>query len=757
VRRVRALALALLGAALLAPAVAARADVFGGISLVSDSGVEQATYARNPALSGDARFVAFEGLFEGRTGVWRRNIETGAVEPVAVGEPNTVAGSAELPSISADGRYVSFTTRAPLTPANDRNIGPDVYVRDMDVPESASCEEESLHPATPCPFTLASAVDDSTRGLSYEYTTSEERESQEEDYGALAPGRSGLSANGQEVVFVTTAPSDLDGPATSPLEVAVRHLDTGQTQIVSIEYDPATHGPALNEQGLPQAVKAELAGGGNEVFGAVVSAGKPLPFEAADMYHVTREIPVSISADGSTVAWMGEDIERQAPLLALETRPAGYAEPLWRRIGEGELAPTRRISGGSDPESPECLASGEQTLSSNPESDPCEGPFLAEPAEGLWTNRTFDESDPTPELSADGYKVALLADVQLRALGGAFGLSQVLPSDVYVANMQPGLTRTQALTPLTEFASGSVTDIADDGPIGDLAISPDGSQIAFTAKRTAFPLGVPAYITAPESVPGLLELFDVDLDNDTLTRVTHGYEGGASEHPHRIIGSEEDVYPEPGDGALSPTFSADGNTLAFSSTASNLVFGDGNTPPLGHEEFDGGDVFLVKRIVFASSAAPQSISEVPPNPAVTPDWKLGLTAASLAGGRVRLYAEVPADGALKAVARGVITITTKASKTSAHRAARKRKRTVSLTRAVAAAAQGVKPGADGLVVLTLTVAPAYRSLASRHGGLYATATVTFAAPGHPTLKALVRVHFAIKKATKPAHSKGTSR
>ncbi len=95
------------------------------------------------------------------------------------------------------------------------------------------------------------------------------------------------------------------------------------------------------------------------------------------------------------------------------------------------------------------------------------------------------------------------------------------------------------------------------------------------------------------------ELFDADLADRTLTRVTHGYQGPdeASEHAHTPVVAGEDPYKEqPGDGALSPSFSTDGDILAFSSTASNLVFGDGNAPPLGLRpagSVDGSDAFVV--------------------------------------------------------------------------------------------------------------------------------------------------------------------
>src|ERR1700736_4118407 len=80
---------------------------------------QQAQYAHDPAISGNGRYVAFDGAIGGISGVWRRDLQTGEVQPVAVGRQ--VPGSeacesahapceAELPSISADGNYVSFTT-----------------------------------------------------------------------------------------------------------------------------------------------------------------------------------------------------------------------------------------------------------------------------------------------------------------------------------------------------------------------------------------------------------------------------------------------------------------------------------------------------------------------------------------------------------------------------------------------------------------------------------------------------------------------
>jgi WD40-like Beta Propeller Repeat len=721
----RRLSTAIVCLAALLPAASARADVFGSISLVSDSPTEQADYAQDPAISGDGRYIAFDGYFDGQTGVWRRDLQTGEIEPVAVGTPKTDSGSALLPSISDDGRYVSFTTLARLAPSNDANSGPDVYVRDMDVPEQQTCaEEQSLQPASPCAFTLASAASGERTGLQYEYGSGAGRENEEENLGSQASGRSALSADGQEVVFVTTARSNLDGPGTAALEVAVRHLDTGVTETASVEYDPATGAPAIGPGGTDEPVKAEQEG--SKTFGAAYSLGSPPSFPQQVPYQQTAQVAASISADGSTVAWLGQDAAEQAPALAGESLPPKYSDVFWRRIADGEGAISRRVSGG------------------------LQGPFLSPTGEGLFS---LEAADPVPRLSADGEQVAFIANAPLAARGEDFGLGTTqLPGDLYRAEMN---TPAPAVTALTEFASGNTSSIAEDGSVVDDGISPDGSQVAFTTKRIAFPLGIPALVSTPATVPQMLELFDVDVDNETLTRVTSGYEGGASEHPH-ASGNSEDPYEEPGDGALSPSFSDDGETLAFSSTASNLVFGDGNSPPLGNPRFDGSDAFLVNRIVFAPTPAAQAISPPPPGPVIAPAWSLGVTANSLANGNVRLYVEAPEGGVLKAAASASVAV--KVAGSSAANGKARRARTRVLSRNVASASRVADGSGEGLTELTLTLTRGYRALATRSGGLSATVTVTFSAPGHAPLRQKIQVLFRDKaKAAAKRAPKGRRR
>jgi hypothetical protein len=96
VRRLPLLALAL-SVVLLSACPPAGADVFGpsvlastgNVSLAPGEGIaEQAQYAHDAAISGNGRYLAFDGAIGGISGVWRRDLLTGEVRPVAVGRPS---------------------------------------------------------------------------------------------------------------------------------------------------------------------------------------------------------------------------------------------------------------------------------------------------------------------------------------------------------------------------------------------------------------------------------------------------------------------------------------------------------------------------------------------------------------------------------------------------------------------------------------------------------------------------------------------
>jgi hypothetical protein len=645
----------------------------GPIRLVSKSSSEQADEALATAISTDGRYLAFQGTIGGLKGIFREELSGGAIAPVATGKaipPGAALTDARKPSISADGRYVSFTTNAALSGGDETPGSADVYVADMAV--------------SPPAYELASAIDGSSKGLAYSGPG-----------GSEASGRVALSADGRKIVFFTTAESDLtsgpggstEGKATPAGQVVLRDLETKRTTLVSAQRDPETG--QMSEPALPV------------VGGAIVERPGLAGLKGA-----------ALSADGSTVAWLGGNLPAQVPLLADEAQLISgldangvtpYDEPLWRRVDDGPLAPTRRIVGGGDPLAPGCPAGG--TLA----EPACQGPFP-----GLdGKNSDFDAAmgwlglggiDGVPQLSADGRTVALIGN----------------PSEatnVFLVDMGDGLSRRQAVRQLTREIVIDPTNpggtinvephVPLNGHIFDLALSADGQRIAFATARQQFPLAPPNLLTPLPAQIGLVELYEIDLDGETLRRVTHGV-GGISEASLASQGSGQG-----GAGASSPSFGAGGAEVAFSSTASNLVAGDAN---------EASDAFLVEDPEASRQPGVSSISPGPRPPRAKRRWRLVLSASSLPSGAVRLTAVVPGAGALWAKVEGALRVDAR-------------------PRRLAAARRRARGQAGGKVNLTFELPGRYRRLVHSHEGVYAMAKVTFSRRGRKTLHGSLQVRF----------------
>lgn len=108
---------------------------------VSSTGAQSGTFefSVDPAISADGRFVAFASTAttfaandaNEQLDVFVHDRITGATALVSVGGSGSPAtGSSELPSISADGRYVAFVSSAADLVQGDTNGVRDVYVRD---------------------------------------------------------------------------------------------------------------------------------------------------------------------------------------------------------------------------------------------------------------------------------------------------------------------------------------------------------------------------------------------------------------------------------------------------------------------------------------------------------------------------------------------------------------------------------------------------------------------------------------------------
>lgn len=693
----------------------------------------QAEYAYEPAVSADGDYVAFTGVV-GKPGVYRKDLATGELETVALG---TGTGA---PSISADGRYVSFTTSDdPLTGDPTSDGCTQVYRRDM-----------NKQPAEEGAYEIASALNDSKEPLTYQGSANTAGKCP--GGGSASANRVALSAEGSEVVFTVIGQSDLTAACTTttvppepprttcptpPEQVAVRDFDTDSTTLVSVTLaslggppQPVPAGATLS--GMPFLEAAQRRGTG----GGTIELSRDAASTAA------------ISADGNTVAWMGINVAAQAPARGLSSLKYAdeYSEPLWRHIADGPAAPTRRVLAGDDPSAPSCppncsggleLHWEQLDLSEYKGAGPAYGSYIANAESGFGSGL----STVTPQLSADGSRVAILSTEpdyeHLPDFGGVTTLkAKPPPANVFIVNMTPGLTRAQAITRLTEWGSVDFSNSGLDGSVNQIAISSDGTRVAFTTERVVFALAPPVLVTPPVNQAETPQLYEANLKAGTLALVSQGYNGEPANHEGSF------------GGVSAVALSRDGRVLALASGSSNLAFGAIN---------EGSDVFVTEEIDSPPITGQQSVTPLPPGPSGEPGWSISATARPSSDGSLLIDVYVPGAGRLAASASASVAATVavgshprgrarsprgkRTSATRGARGARVRSRTVTViaTRQIAHAASATD--SEGLLQLRLTPSSRYRSLAYGKDGLYATVTVAFAAPGHRLLTQTLQAGF----------------
>ncbi|MEW2048956.1 hypothetical protein [Streptomyces sp. NPDC005476] len=119
---------------------------------VDSAGGQANNVSRNPSISADGRYVAFESsatnLVAGDTNRYRdvfvHDLQTGETTRVSVGRQGEQSDSESFhPSISADGRFVAFDSPASNLVAGDTNDIHDVFVRDRQSGETTRVSVDS--------------------------------------------------------------------------------------------------------------------------------------------------------------------------------------------------------------------------------------------------------------------------------------------------------------------------------------------------------------------------------------------------------------------------------------------------------------------------------------------------------------------------------------------------------------------------------------------------------------------------------------
>jgi hypothetical protein len=597
----------------------ARAQTYSSASIVSISPDAQFDVADSPVVSADGHFVAFRGTVDGHTGIWRRDLQTGRLDPVAIDLPGVQFPSfdPQAPSINADGRYVAFNTQSALDPVNDTTPAPrpwNVYVRDMNVQATA-----------PGAYMLASAVNGGTQALSYGGTPSTGARvvggAVRSAVSTFASAGGAITADGRSVVFSVDSPSNLVDPTTvsTPAgQVAVRNLATKTTTLVSV-----------------------LAGS---------PPGSPVTWSGG----AVADDDAVISGDGSTVAWLtplGALAQESRTLPGEEslfTNTGGFdVQAAWRRIADGPGAPTLRVTGAVDSLRSDCPPGATLTAPGNLVPPNCQGPLSSQTGGFQASGLDFSHL----ELSGDGYKAVVLSPDEL--IGAQNGGLR----EAYLVDMHPGLTRDQATRALTQavaFSSGSAP--GEDNVVAD-AISADGRTITLSTDRTRFDLASPTYIgPGRPTIAGGNELYVLDLAANTLDLVTYGYNGSFASYGQCQDGQDTS-------GGLTPSLSSDGSLVLFDSCAQNLVWGDGN---------NASNVYDAAKLAAFARSAPGQVTGTLPTFVLATPWLVHATAKLLSNGTVELDILVPSRGRILAQARARV-----------RDGKRMRTRTVSTARALA--------------------------------------------------------------------------
>jgi hypothetical protein len=682
----------LLTTLMLLPTTPARAE-FTPAKLLSGTETLQFDSASSPAFSQNGEYVVFRGSLAGVPGIYRR----GPHDEIALVAGEAPAGASEAerllsapdasaPSISEEGRYVAFTSAAMLDPRDEGPGGedgqgcPQVYVRDMD-----------LAPTATGAYTLVSAVNGSDEGLTYEKRCAGGSSTTLSIAGAQAAAGVALSAKGKEVAFTVLSPSDLSAPCTgAPLkcpteasQVAVRDLEKHTTTLVSVT--PAGQ-PTPGGGAFPSTAQEQRLNGRQ----VEIESQEPVASSAA------------ISAEGNAVAWQGTNIPSQVPpgndVVSGMARLGGATlevEPLWRPIADGPTTTTRRLLSDAG------LNFYFEESHDNIQEAAVEGGALA----------PVDQAFIPPTLSADGSTVATVANAPTAVNEPTYRFAdeQSPPTELYVVKLDDDLGTPPEVIPLTATPDFAALN-AVYGGVDDVAISPDGSRVAFNTRRVSFAPTAVTLVSPPAQEVGDAYTYVANLELGTLQRVTSTYDGAP---------------PEGEPGQLS--FAGNDLSLAFASSASNLFYGD-VTPGLSQ-------VYLTQETSSSSQVAAQNESSPPLEALPLPAWVLSAIAVPQADGSVVVDAYVPGAGKLAVRASAQLPSATapRSAKSKRVRASRSRAgRIVQVLPRTVGQLTAVAHGASELR-LRLSVSRGYRAQVAGKEGLYCVLDVSFTAPGHAAL------------------------
>lgn len=544
-----------------------------------------ATFA--PRISADGRFVAFRSDasnlvpddWNRAADVFLRDLATGRVTRVSVASDGTQANAgSEIPAISADGRFVAFSSAATnLVPGG--TSGGQAFVHDRLTAQTTLVSVAGTTAANaPC---FVHAISADGRIVAFTSTASnlvpgdsagtadlfvhDRRTGQTTRVALTIDGATGgfvLSADGRFVTFAAHASNHVPGDTNQRADIFVHDRYTGQTTRVSVASD-GTQGnghslhPAVSADGRFVAFSSDASNlvdgdsnGAEDVFVHDRETGLTRRFSVsvygADPDGSSHE--PAISADGRVISFYSAatnlipgDTNTTWDVFVVEAFVPEVVPP----INHGPVARSGVVTTTAG-------ASVAGTLqATDPENDALTFAVMQQPALGVVT-------------ITDAATGAFLYTANADATGyDPFSFS-VSDGTNTVAGTQ--IVFVVAAPPAWAGRTMRVS-VASDGTEGNGPVDSDWGQVSADGRFVAFS-SIASTLVAGDT-NGAYDVFVHDRQTGATSRVSLSSTGAQTNHHSRH-----------------PVVSADGRYVAFWSDASNLVAGDTNS---------SADVFLHDR------------------------------------------------------------------------------------------------------------------------------------------------------------------
>jgi hypothetical protein len=544
---------------------------------VDSNGVPANGWSDFPMLSANGRMVAFRSAATNLVPVapstnghlFVRDLQTGTTALVDVSTSGAVADDAEpeeFPSISADGRYVAFSSSATNLVAGDTNGYQDAFVRDLQAGTTVRVGEVANF------ATIAAGgryvVFDSYGGAVYVYdmqTGTYTLASIDLDGSVLGSWNlmAELSADGRYVAF---AHWDYDPFDADVAQVYVRDLQAGRSYAISTDSSGASWGDRVSF------VDWNLSSFSSDDHQLVFMSNSS-NLVAGDTHFAFDVYVHDLQVGTNTrVSVTGNDFTANGGSLL----PSFSDGAAYMAFISGATNLTTAATGGWSQAYLRDMTTGALTMVSvatngTPSDWGIFGTSVS--ADGRYVAFASDADDLSP-LDHNGARDVFLRDVQAgtttlvsvgwngwQATYGSDGVSMSSDgryvafhcndpfvqddtngvSDVFVRDMQAGtIVR----------ASLGVSGVEGNDSSGNASMSADGRYVAFVSQATNL---------VPGDTNGVTDVFVRDLQAGTTSLVSAGI-GGV-----------------PADGASdSASISPDGRYVAFHSAATNLAYGDTN-------------------------------------------------------------------------------------------------------------------------------------------------------------------------------------